>query len=60
MLEALHPDQAEDFRVITDQADRIATLLERMRTAAQERLRDAATPATTAGIPASPEEFGEE
>jgi hypothetical protein len=48
-------------QVILSQADRIATLLERMRTAAQERLRDAAaTPAQSAGIPASPEEFTDE
>lgn len=60
VLEALHPECAEDIRLITAQADRIATLLERMRTAAQERLRDAATPASTAGIPASPEEFGDD
>lgn len=57
VLEALAPDHAGDVRVIMSQADRIATLLERMRTAAQERLRDAASPAMSSGIPSSPEEF---
>ena len=60
VLEATQPQAAEDIRVITTQADRIATLLERMRTAAQERLRDAATTSASAGIPASPEEFGDD
>ncbi len=58
VLEALHPDAAADVHVVMSQADRIATLLERMRTAAQERLRDAVAPAQSAGIPSSPEEFG--
>lgn len=60
VIEALKPDSADDVRVILSQADRIATLLERMRTAAQERLRESATPTQTAGIPASPEEFPDE
>jgi nitrogen-specific signal transduction histidine kinase len=61
VLETLRPEAAEDVQVILSQADRIATLLERMRTAAQERLRDAAAaPAQSAGIPASPEEFTDE
>lgn len=60
VLDALRPDAAEDVQVILSQADRIATLLERMRIAAQERLRDAAAPAPTAGIPASPEEFADD
>ena len=60
VLEALRPESAEDVRVILSQADRIATLLERMRTMAQERLRDAATPTAAAGIPASPEAFADD
>ena len=60
VLETLRPESAEDVQVILSQADRIATLLERMRAAAQERLRDAAAPTQAAGIPASPEEFADE
>ncbi|MBP6715947.1 MAG: GAF domain-containing protein [Acidobacteria bacterium] len=60
VLEALKPDAVEDVRVIVAQADRISTLLERMRTAAQERLRSAATPVQSAVIPSSPEEFGDD
>jgi len=59
VLEALRPDSADDVRVILSQADRIATLLERMRTAAQDRLRDTASPSPSATIPASPEEFAD-
>ena len=59
VLEALKPDSAEDVQVILSQADRIAMLLDRMRIAAQERLREAAAPAH-AGIPASPEEFADD
>ena len=60
VLQAIRPDAVEDVKVIVAQADRIVTLMERMRTAAQERLRDAAMPTPTAGIPASPEEFAVE
>jgi len=60
VLEALQPDSAADIKVIVAQADRIATLLERMRLAAQERLRTAATPEHSAVIPESPEEFVDE
>ena len=59
VIAALRPDAAEDVDVITGQADRIMRLLDRMRTAAQERLKEA-TARQTEGIPASPEEFGEE
>ena len=57
VLETLRPDHLDDVKVIISQADRISTLLERMRTAARERLRDAAAPADATGIPSSPEEF---
>jgi len=42
------------------QAQRIAGLLEKMRAAASERMREveAAVAVTQAGIPSSPEEFG--
>lgn len=59
VIAALRPDTAEDVDVITGQADRIMRLLDRMRTAAQERLKEASA-RHTEGIPASPEEFGEE
>ena len=58
MLDTLQPESREDVQVIVSQADRIASLLERMRTVAQDRLHDAATStAPAAGIPSSPEEF---
>lgn len=60
VLQTIRPDSIEDVKIILAQADRIATLMERMRTAAQERLRDAATPTPAEGIPASPEEFAVE
>jgi GAF domain-containing protein len=55
VVESLHPDSADDIKIIVTQADRVSRMLERMRTAAQDRLRD--TAASTAAIPASPEEF---
>ena len=60
VLEALHPDCADDLHIITGQAERISALLDRMRTVAQDRLRDAAATTHTAGIPASPEEFADD
>lgn len=60
VLETVQPDSADDVKVIISQADRIGTLLERMRTAAQERLRDAVAPVSQGGIPASPEEFADD
>lgn len=58
VLTTLRPETAEDVDVIVSQADRIMQLLDRVRTAALERL-EANTAHQTEGIPASPEEFGE-
>lgn len=60
VLEAIQPNTAEDVKVVLSQADRISTLLDRMRTAAQERLKSTSAPAPMSGIPASPEEFPED
>lgn len=61
LLERGYPDPAlqRDVAVITRQAQRIQDLLERMRTAAQERLREVAEKVQT-GIPSSPEAFNQE
>ena len=54
------PSVSADIDVIINQADRISSLLERVRTTAQERLRDAAAPMHSRAIPASPEEIATE
>lgn len=61
LLERGYPDAAlqRDAAMITRQAQRIQDLLERMRTAAQDRLREIAEQ-VRAGIPSSPEAFSEE
>jgi len=61
LLERGYPDPAlqRDVAVITRQAQRIQDLLESMRTAAQERLREVAEQ-VQGGIPSSPEAFSEE
>jgi hypothetical protein len=41
------------------QAQRIANLLEKMRLAAHERLREAAAGMSDSGIPTSPEAYGD-
>jgi transcriptional regulator with GAF, ATPase, and Fis domain len=60
VIGATTPSVAAEIDVIIGQADRIKTLLERVRTTAQERLRDAAAPMHTGAIPASPEEIATE
>jgi transcriptional regulator with GAF, ATPase, and Fis domain len=60
IIGATTPSVASDVDVIINQADRISTLLERVRTTAQERLRDAAAPIHSGAIPASPEEIASE
>jgi transcriptional regulator with GAF, ATPase, and Fis domain len=58
ILERLHPAAEAEVSVIASQTERITALLERMRTAADDRLREAAAGATSAGrFPASPEDF---
>lgn len=57
ILQRLHPQAAAEVETIARQTERISTLLERMRTVADERLREAAT--QSGQIPSSPEEFAE-
>lgn len=52
------PDLQRDLATVVRQAQRIATLLERMRVAAQERLKEMADAVNQRGIPSSPEEYG--
>ena len=61
LLERGYPDPAlqRDVAVITRQAQRIQDLLENMRTAAQDRLREVAEQ-VQGGIPSSPEAFSEQ
>ena len=61
LLERGYPDQSlqRDLSTIIRQAQRIAELLERMRQAASERLRQAEAAVSQAGIPSSPEAFGD-
>ncbi|TAK15997.1 MAG: GAF domain-containing protein [Acidobacteria bacterium] len=60
VIGTLTPAVASDVDVIIGQADRIKTLLERVKTTAQERLRDAAAPIHSGAIPESPEEIASE
>lgn len=60
IIGATTPSVAAEVDIIINQADRISTLLERVRTTAQERLRDAAAPIHSGAIPASPEEIATE
>jgi nitrogen-specific signal transduction histidine kinase len=57
LLEREHPDPAlqRDLATVIRQAQRIADLLDKMRSAATERLRQTAASVGDAGIPASPE-----
>jgi signal transduction protein with GAF and PtsI domain len=61
LLERGYPDPnlQRDLATVVRQAQRIAGLLEKMRSAAFERLREVEAAATQAGIPSSPEGFGE-
>lgn len=54
------PDLHRDLATVVRQAQRIAGLLEKMRVAARERMREveAAVAVTQAGIPSSPEAYG--
>jgi GAF domain-containing protein len=58
ILEREHPDERvrRDIALVMHQAQRIASLLERMRTASHQRLTEAAE--SVKNIPASPEAFG--
>ena len=52
------PDLQRDLATVVRQAQRITTLLERMRVAAQERLKEMADAVNQGGIPSSPEAYG--
>lgn len=58
ILQKLHPAAAAEIEAIARQTERISSLLDRMRGAADERLREAA--AHAGSIPSSPEEFADE
>ena len=62
VLERDYPNQnlQQDLQIVVRQAQRIEVLLEKMRAAASERMREveAAVAVRQAGIPSSPEEFG--
>jgi transcriptional regulator with GAF, ATPase, and Fis domain len=57
ILQAEHPSAAADIDVVSRQAERMATLLDRLRVAADERLT--AVTSQAGAIPASPEEYDE-
>lgn len=61
LLERGYPDPSlhRDLATVVRQAQRIADLLEKMRTAAHERLREAAAGIHETGIPSSPEAYGD-
>jgi signal transduction histidine kinase len=59
LLERGYPDPSlqRDLAMVIRQAQRIAELLEKMRSAAHDRLREAATTLEETGIPTSPEAY---
>ena len=54
-----NPDLQRDLATVVRQAQRIAELLDKMRAAANERLKEVAETMQGTGIPSSPEAFGE-
>jgi transcriptional regulator with GAF, ATPase, and Fis domain len=60
LLERGYPDPnlQRDLATVVRQAQRITSLLERMRVAAQERLKEMADAVNQGGIPSSPEAYG--
>ena len=60
LLERGYPDPAlqRDLSTVVRQAQRISTLLDRLRHSAQERMREVSNTVAQGGIPASPEEYG--
>lgn len=52
------PDLQRDLATVTCQAQRISGLIDKMRTAADDRMRELAATVSRAGIPSSPEAFG--
>ena len=53
------PDLQRDLAMIVRQAQRIEALLAKMRAAANERIKEVEAAVTEAGIPSSPEGFGD-
>jgi GAF domain-containing protein len=53
------PDLQRDLATVVRQAQRIAELLERMRAASQDRLKEMAAAVNQGGIPSSPEAYRE-
>jgi GAF domain-containing protein len=53
------PDLQRDLATVVRQAQRIATLLERMRAAAQDRLKEMADAVNQGGIPSSPDAYNQ-
>jgi GAF domain-containing protein len=60
LLERGYPDPElqRDLATVVRQAQRIAELLERMRAASQDRLKEVAAAVNQGGIPSSPEAYG--
>ena len=60
LLERGYPDPnlQRDLATVVRQAQRITTLLEQMRAAAQDRLKEMAAAVNQGGIPSSPEAYG--
>jgi GAF domain-containing protein len=54
------PNLQRDLATVVRQAQRIEALLSRMRTAANERMKEVEAAVSQAGIPSSPEGFGED
>jgi GAF domain-containing protein len=52
------PDLQRDLAMVVRQAQRIAELLDRMRAASQDRLKEVAAAVNQGGIPSSPEAYG--
>lgn len=61
LLERGYPDPAlqRDLATVVRQAQRIEALLEKMRTAAHERMKEVTTTMHETGIPSSPEAYGD-
>lgn len=61
LLERGYPDPSlhRDLATVVRQAQRIAELLEKMRTSAQDRLKEAAAGMGDGAIPSSPEAYGD-
>ncbi len=53
------PDLQRDLATVIEQAQRISALIDRMRTAADQRMRELAETVSQGGIPSSPEAYGQ-